>query len=260
MRQPEPSRIGLRSETYDIPQDVLDGPHSPAFRHFLFNWFSGNRISFNEQLNAANELTPEETRLGQELIRRNLKCKHSHIISGTWVLGDMEAIPLLRSMFAEEDDESRRLLIAGALWKLNKDPIFIECLNQAKKRGLLKVYFHLQQVLWLNDERAVDFLIDLLPETDQDHERARRLRRLNRWFFHTPLRRITLQMLRRHNDSQGAASWALSLLNHLQAGHLVPPDEERPPSYYGARRNDQAFRELMTEAVHKSIAQAHQGR
>jgi hypothetical protein len=245
---------------YDILQDVLDGPHSPAFRHFLFNWFSGNRISFSEQLRAANDLTPEETPLGRELIRRNLKCKHSHIISGTWVLGDMEAVPLLRSMFEDEQDESRRLLIAGALWKLNKDPVFIECLNRAKESGLLKVYFHLLQVLWLNDERAVDFLIDLLPETDQDRERARRMRRLNRWFSHTPLRRITLGMLRRHNEAAGAALWALSLLNHLETGRPVPPDEERPPSYYRERRNDPAFRELLIEAVHKSIAQAHQGR
>jgi hypothetical protein len=46
--------------------------------------------------------------LGQQLIRRNLKCKHSHIISGTWALGDLEAVPLLRSMFDDEEDESLR--------------------------------------------------------------------------------------------------------------------------------------------------------
>ncbi len=256
---PEAGRIGLKRYVRHSA-DVLDGPHSPAFRQFLFNWFSSNRISFSERLRAANDLTLEEIQLGQQPIRCNLKCKHGHIISGTWALGDLEAVPLLRSMFDGEEDESRRLLIAGALWKLNKDSVFIECLNRAKKSGLLKVFFHLQQVLWLNDERAVDFLIDLLPETDQNRERACRLRRLNRWFFHTPFRRITLRMLRQHNDAEGAAPWALSLLNHLETGHLVPPDEQRPPSYYRELRNDPAFRELMIEAVHKSVAQMHQGR
>jgi hypothetical protein len=81
--------------------------------------------------------------LPARLIRRALKGKHNHIFSGTWALGDLEAIPLLRTMFDDEPDESRRLVIAGALWKLNKEPIFIECLNRAKESGLLKVYFHL---------------------------------------------------------------------------------------------------------------------
>ena len=63
------------------------------------------------------------------LIRSNLKCKRSHIISGTWALGDLEAVPPLRTMFEQEADESRRLLIAGALWKLDKDPVFIKCPN-----------------------------------------------------------------------------------------------------------------------------------
>lgn len=107
-------------------------------------------------------------------------------------------------MFDNEQDESRCLVIAGALWKLNNDPVFVECLNRAKKSGLLKVYFHLQQVLWLNDERAIDFLISLLPETDHNGVRARKLRRVNRWFLATPFRRITLRLLRHHNEAQGA--------------------------------------------------------
>ena len=163
-------------------------------------------------------------------------------------------------MFDNEQDESRRLVIAGALWKLNNDPVFVECLNRAKKSGLLKVYFRLQQVLWLNDERAIDFLIGLLPETDHDVVRARNLRRLNRWFFPTPFRRITLRLVRHHNEAQGAAPWAMSMLNHLETGHLVPPDEHQGASYYRERRDDPAFRKMMIEAVHKSVALMHQGR
>jgi hypothetical protein len=52
-------------------------------------------------------------------------------------LGDTEAIPLLREMFENEPDESRRLIIAGALWKLCKDPVFIDCLNRARGTSLM---------------------------------------------------------------------------------------------------------------------------
>jgi hypothetical protein len=248
------------SDAYDVPQDVVDGPHSPAFRQFLLNWFGSNRVSFAERLRTASDLAPEEATVGRELIRRNLKCNYSHIISGTWALGDLEAVPLLRVMFDNEKDESRRLVIAGALWKLNNDPVFGECLNRAKKSGLLKIVFHLQQVLWLNDERAIDFLIGLLPETDHDGVGARKLRRLNRWFLPTPFRRIALRLVRHHNEAQGAAPGALSLLNHLETGHLVPPDEQQPASYYRERRTDPAFRKMMLAAVHKSIERMHQGR
>lgn len=242
---------------YDVPKAIVDGPHSQAFRQFLVNWFGGSRVSFEERLRSADDLTPAEVALSRELIRRNLKCKHSHIISGTWVLRDVEAAPLLRVLFDHEEDESRRLEIAGALWKLNRDPVFVECLDRAKNSGLFKVFFHLQQILWLNDERAIDYLIDLLPETDSDCERARNLRRLDRW-LPFPLRPITLWLLRQR--VQAAAPWALSLLNHLESGHPVPPDVQRPPSYYRGRRGDPAFRESMLTAVHGSIAKMHKGR
>jgi hypothetical protein len=247
------------SDIYDIPQDVADGPHSPAFRQFLVYWFGGVRFPFSERLMVATNLSPEEVALARCLIRRNLKCKHSHIISGTWVLGDLEAVPPLRTMFEQEADESRRLLISGALWKLNRDPVFIECLNRAKESGLLAVYFHLQQVLWLNDERSIDFLIDLLPAEDRD-PRGRALVRLRNLCYRTPFRRLTIGMVREHNERKGAAPWALSLLNDLEKGRLVPPDEQAPPSYYRERRNDPAFRKKMLDAVHLLVAQMHQGR
>ena len=77
---------------------MVDGPHSQAFREFLLNWFGSDKVSFNERLRTACDLTPEEATVGRELIRRNLKCNHSHIISGTWALGDFQAVPLLRMM------------------------------------------------------------------------------------------------------------------------------------------------------------------
>jgi hypothetical protein len=59
-------------------------------------------------------------------------------------------------MLDEEPNLSIQLNIAGCLWKLNKDPIFIDRLQRAKVAGLFWDYFHLLQVLWLGDERAVD--------------------------------------------------------------------------------------------------------
>jgi hypothetical protein len=133
-------------------------------------------------------------------------------------------------------------MIAGALWKLTKDPVFIDCLNRARTSGLLEVPFHLSQVLWLNDERAIDFLIDLLPQTGQAGERGR-------------------YMPRSDTKNQGTDPWALGMLNGLEAGcQPVPPDEKRSPSYYWERRNDPAFRERMARAVQKAIALMHRGR
>ena len=161
------------SDSYDVPQALVDDPPSLALRQFLLSWFGSDRhYSFNERLTTADCLAPEETLIARELIRSNLKCRYDHIVSGTWALDDLAAVPLLREIFDTGTSESRRLEISGALWKLNKDPLFIECLNRAKKGGLFWVYFHVLQILWLNDDRAFDFLIDLLPPAD---ERARKI-------------------------------------------------------------------------------------
>ena len=252
------------SDRYDVPQEVVDGPHSPAFREFLLNWFgSHRRVSFDERLRSANDLAAEEITLAKQLIRQNLKSRHSHIISATWVLGDLDAAPLLSLLLEAEPKESVRLVIAGALWKLNRDPIFIECLKQAKETGLFKVWFHLEQVLWLNDDRAVDFLIDLMPERPPDFEqrRLRRVRLLLRpWLFLQPFRRIRKQMLDHQNDAYMSETGALTLLNQLEAGRNVPMNESKSSSYFRERRNDPVFRKAMLQAVHKAVTEMHQGR
>lgn len=117
-------------------------------------------------LTVLKSLTPDEITLAQQLVRRNLKCRHIHLINATWALRDVSTAPLLRTMLEDESDPSRRLTIAGALWKLVRDPVFIECLEQAK--GTRTMVAHIDQVLWLDDERALDFLAGLLPEHDKD--------------------------------------------------------------------------------------------
>jgi hypothetical protein len=121
------------SDSYEVPQELIDNPPSPEFRRFLLNWFGSSRVESGDMVHSATCLVPDELTLARELMRRNLKTRYIKIINGTWILGDTEAIPLLREMFGNEPEDSRRLTIAGALWKLCKDPVFIECLNRARE-------------------------------------------------------------------------------------------------------------------------------
>ena len=154
-------------------------------------------------------------------------------------------------MYNQEQGESRKLTIAGALWKLSKDPVFIECLERGKMNGSLG-YMGLLQVLWLNDRRAVDFLIDLLPKNDRESRFWSWFRRLA--FF--PLFRLVLAdtyIAYRKARVDETGYYALSLLNQLEFGKSIMAHREqfRPPSYYRERRHDPAFQELMTAAVRR---------
>jgi hypothetical protein len=241
------------SDSYDVPQELVDAPHSPAFREFLLTWFGSTvRITFGlPYLTVLKALSPDEIALAQQLVRRNLKGRRLHIINATWALRDTSAAPLLRAMLEDEADRSRRLTIAGALWKLVRDPVFLEYLEEAKKSGLIAVYSHLLQVLWLDDDRAIDFLIDLLPQDDEDKRKVALIRRLN-LLKHTPLRRWANNMITKHNEAQGAGPWALTILNHLEFDRGVPPNQMHPPSYYRQSQFDPAFRQRILLAIHKS--------
>jgi len=214
------------SGRYDVPQESIDDPPSPVFRQFLLYWFGSNSISTIERVRVINELTPEELATAQELVRRNLKTKRNHLINATWLLRDTSAAPLLHTMLEEEPDESRRLTIAGALWKLVRDPTFIECLERAKETDIMSA--HMEQVLWLDDERAIDFLIQLLPGES---------------------RRSNFGMARGH-DLKDPGPRALGLLNRLESGMNAPFEKQNPPSYYRQIRQEPAFRERMLQAIH----------
>lgn len=238
------------SDSYEVPQELIDNPPSPEFRQFLLDWFGSNRVESIDRFRSATCLAPAEMPLARELMRCNLKTRRVHIINGTWILGDRDAIPVLRTMFGNELEESRRLTIAGALWKLDQDPVLIECLNRASGTLLIA---HLEQVLWLNDERALDFLIDRLPENDDDPS-FRRKRALGEAFSHTPLRRIFTGIFLAEAKVNAADRWVLGMLNRLETGRHVHLDDFRPASYYRQRRNDPEFRALMVEAVRKAAA------
>jgi hypothetical protein len=218
-------------DSYDVPEDIVSGTHSPAFANFLWNWFGDTTALTHGELDITflKDLTPGELSVARELIRRNLRLKHNHIIDGAAALHDESAVPILRSMLAEEPTISRRLSIAGALWKINRDPVFIECLEAAKSANDdIFSYFHAFQVLWLNDERAADFLIDLLDQKD----------------------RMT-------------QTTALRILNEVESGkRMAIPARELPhqPSYYRKLRNDPAFRVQMAAAVRRRNEENKNGR
>jgi hypothetical protein len=33
-------------DSYEVPQELINDPKSPAFRQYLLNWFGSNRVSF----------------------------------------------------------------------------------------------------------------------------------------------------------------------------------------------------------------------
>ena len=219
------------SDVYDIPEEVARGVHSQAFEKFLWNWFGDTyAITHGElDLRFLEDLTPDEVELAQELVRRNLKLKYTHIIQGASLLQDISSVATLRTMLQKEPDEDRRLTIAGALWQLNRDPVFVEYLNHAKlSHCSLLDGAHLLKVLWLDDERAINILIDLLDCKE---------------------RFVQYQ--------------TLSLLNSLEfdrAMNCVAREMPRQPDQYRKRRHDPAFREMMTAAVNKWNTETQNGR
>ena len=164
-------------DNIDVPDDVLRGPHSPALHAFLWNWFGYGRER-DEVQGCIKALTPEELEIARDMVRRNLKLRQDGITQAVAELNDVSAAPILRAMLEEEPNESRRLVIAGTLWKIVRDPVLIKVLDHAKKYQSLG-FMVVTRALWLDDFSAVEFLIDLLHEKDRDCNLWRAQRRLS---------------------------------------------------------------------------------
>lgn len=208
---------------YDIPPELVRGTHSPAFHEFLRLWFADSvgMLRREVDLGFLSELTPDEVQRARNLLRRNLHLRYNHIIEGVAALHDSDSVPVLREMLAREDNPSRQLTIAGSLWKLARDKSFSECLirmKQSKSVSLRRA--HIRQVLWLQDERAIDLLIDMLDDAD-DFVRLRALKFLNQLEFGERF--------------------------PLSAGNELP----RQAGDYQARRTDKALREHMVTNMRK---------
>ena len=175
----------MSNTKYDIPVEAKrhfkDKRCSTAFRDFYTNFFVSEYGLTRREVDLAflKNLTAHEVSLAKDLIRRNLKYGYSHIIEGAAALDDREAVPILREMLSRESNLSRRLTIAGSLWKIEKDPSFSACLREmadSDSQTLKEAHFY--QIAWLGDERAISLLIELL-EDEGSFVRYLALSRLN---------------------------------------------------------------------------------
>jgi hypothetical protein len=133
------------------------------YRHFFVDTYGLTRREVD--LSFLKQLTPDELQIARDLLRRNLGRSYTHIIEGAAALGDIEAVPLLRSLLAQHSDLSRRLTIAGSLWKLARDPCFPNCIAEMVASGSTTLKeTHVEQILWLGDERSIHHLIKLLND------------------------------------------------------------------------------------------------
>jgi hypothetical protein len=207
---------------YEIPPVALREPISGAFWQFFHHWFvdSFGLTRGDVDISFLGQLTPAETEVARNLLRRNLGLKYDHIIEGVAALGDVASVPTLRAMLDVEHDNSRQLTIAGVLWILAGDESFVGLLN----RGIRARDLHVRRALaryavWLGDERAIDMLVDLVNDFDDT-----------------------------------ARSQALRLLNTLEAGqHVMEATADLPhrATDYLNRRYDAALRALMAENLRK---------
>lgn len=213
---------------YDIPDNIFEEKRSEAFKQFYHNWFEDSfGLTRGEvDLEFLNDLTPAEHKLAIDLLRRNLQLGYTHIIEGIALLDDRESIPTLKSILAETTDDSRRLTIAGSLWKLDKDESFpeeIERMISHANRFVKEA--HLEQILWLGDERSIKYLVDLLVEGDTF-----------------------------------ASFLALSRLNEIEDNkrYFLGRDEfPHQPDYYLSHREDESFlRAMVTKMINYSPATA----
>lgn len=235
-------------DSYDVPEEIARGPHSPAFREFLYNWFGDTVALTHGELNLGflRELTPEELTVARELIRRNLKLRQNHIIEGAGLLADPEAVPILRKMLAK-DDGGWALVIAGALWRINRDPVFLDVIANSKGRLSLFGFWN-WKVLWLDDERAIDILVDALPLEDRESAPWRFMRR---FCFRWPFRRTLGRLYSAHRNKGLENYWAWTALSNLEQGHTLTLEERNPPSYYRQRWQEPEFRAFLLDKLHK---------
>lgn len=154
---------------YEIPDGVFRKARSRAFKQFYHNWFEEplGLIRHEVDTRFLYDLKLEERVLAIDLLRRNLRLGHAHIVEGIALLDDKESVPTLKNMLAETTNASLRLTIAGSLWKLSKDESFLEEIERMVSQGdrFLKEA-HLDQILWLGDERSIGYLVDLMSEGD----------------------------------------------------------------------------------------------
>lgn len=154
---------------YDIPSSVRAGRHSKAFGQFLHHWFvdSFGLQRHEVDLGFLEEMTAAEHELAVDLLRRNLHLGYAHIVEGIAYLNDRNSVPTLKTMLESTSDLSRKLTIAGTLWKLERDPVFPKLIDALIREGSSTIkQAHFDQVLWLDNEDVLRCLLELVNDSD----------------------------------------------------------------------------------------------
>jgi hypothetical protein len=157
------------SEYDDFLERAIQANRSSALAEFEWHWYQNTWALTRGEIDLSflDQLTPPELEYARGQLRADLHLGYTHIIEGVAALRDASSVPTLRMMLDHETDLSRRLTIAGALWKLAKDESFFDCLVQMKSgESTITKEAHFNQISWLDDGRAIDMYFDLLHDPD----------------------------------------------------------------------------------------------
>jgi len=219
--------VSLLTQQTSPRTDFMEQFGSPAWKQFLDVWFGEDYPALSRDeidRSFVRNLTVGEMEEARVLMRGSLRSKQKEFIEGVADLGDLESIPELRLLFESEGDLSRRLTIAGSLWRLARDPCFANCIEEMVAGGSADLKAaHIHQILWLRDEMVLNFLVRLLDDADG---------------------------FVRH--------LALSKLIEIETGKssLVVDRGQFPAERYRLRREDPGFRRLMVANVRLALQTA----
>ena len=156
-------------EVYDIPDEIFQRDWSEAFSMFFSNWFEDSQrlIRGEFDTDVLKGLSSDERDIARELIRRNLHLGYGHLVEGVATLDDREAVPILLEMLESSKDLSRKLTVAGSLWKIARHPSFPDLIETLVQKGSsIEKQAHFDQILWPGDRRTIIWLIELLNDPD----------------------------------------------------------------------------------------------
>ena len=139
---------------YDLPDEDEFEELSEAFHSFFYEFFVDSMTIHRGETDFwyVPDFSKTELQLARALIRDNLQRKYVHLIEGAALLNDRHAVPLLKKMLDHENDLSLRLTIAGSLWKIAKDPLFVDGLQaMIETDDDALILAHADQIKWLGD-------------------------------------------------------------------------------------------------------------
>lgn len=142
---------------------------SPAFHRFIRAFFINTMALSRRELDFGflKGLTPPEVREARRYLTDNLASGHVGIVEGIGLLGDADSAKRLDECLRRETNLSRRISVGRALYRLRQDAQFPDLLDAMVRSDSATLrQAHLNDVLFLEDERAISLLLRLLDDSD----------------------------------------------------------------------------------------------